>query len=215
MPSLRSSDSPPRRRIAALATSFAGPLLFWGSYAIAGLKPAIALTLALTLAHVGWRRWRGVPMQPLFLALSALAIATGIIDLIAVTPFAIRYEAVATNLIFAALFAWGALSDPPLMQRFAEASRGAAFDGEDTGRTRFFRGFAWLWAGYAGGRALLALLTGLWLPLAQALAVRAIVGTVSMVAMIALSLSARRLFMVLRARGWWGDAKAKTLPSSS
>lgn len=145
-------------------------------------------------------------MEPLFLALSALAVATGIIDLMATTPIAIRYEAVATNFVFAALFALGAASDPPLMQRFAEAARGAPFDREDQSRTRFFRAFAWLWAGYGAARALLALGTGLWLPLAQALAVRAAMNTLSLAAMIALSLSARRLFLALRARGWFAEA---------
>ncbi len=189
-----------------LIAQFVGVAVFWAVYAIAGLKPAIAATLILLIADIGWRMWRREPQRPLFLGLAGLSVVLGIVDLAATTPFAIAYEGVATNLIFAALFAFGAVRAKPLMQEFAEAARGP-FTADDAGRTRFFRALGWLWAAYFLARALLCLVTALTMPLAEALVVRSVSAIVTVVPMIALSIGGRRVFMALRRAGWFADQR--------
>lgn len=141
-------------------------------------------------------------MPALFIGLSAMSIALGLVDLALTSPVAIRFEGVATNLLFAALFAGGSLRAKPLMQEFAEAARGP-FAQEDAGRTRFFRAMGWLWAAYFVSRAGVCLMTALWLPLPQALAVRSAYALGTIVPMVAISMSGKRAFLALRRRGWF------------
>ena len=185
-----------------LVAQFGGVLLFWAVYAIAGLKPAIAATLALLVAEIARRQWRRERVPPLFVGLSAMSIVLGVIDLALASPAAIKFEGVATNLVFASLFAFGSTRAKPMMQEFAEAARGP-FLGDDAGRTRFFRALGWLWAAYFASRAAFCLTTALWLPLPQALAARTVYALVTIAPMIAISIGGKHVFMALRQRGWF------------
>lgn len=185
----------------AVIAQFGGILLFWAVYAIAGLKPAIAATLALLVLELTRRAWRRERPPALFVALSALSITLGTVDLMLVSPLAIRFEGVVTNLVIAAMFAAGSRRAKPLMQHFAEAARGA-FANDDPERTRFFRLLGLLWAGYFASRALVCLLTALWTTLPEALAIRSGYGIIAALPLVAMSFRARSVFVALQRRGW-------------
>ncbi len=190
------------KRMGAFASQFSGMVLFWVTYAIVGLKPAIAGVLLLVVGELVWRYHRREPLRPLFLVTSALAIASGVIDLYAVSPFAIKFEGVATNLLFAGIFTVGAFGQPSLAQQYAERFTGKAFNPENPSLGKFFKLFTLFWAGYFLFRAVFCLATGLWLPLPAALKARAIVGSLTLLIMVGVSLRAKLLFLALNDRGW-------------
>ncbi len=70
---------------------------------------------------------------------------------------------------------------------------------------RFFRLFTLIWAAYFFLKAIAYLWIAATLPLTQALALRSLAGSISLVAMIALSTTqGRRLFFLFRWLGWLG-----------
>ena len=195
------------RRIAqALLRDFGGLIVFWIVMWRLGLKAAIAATILFVVLD-GVRRLIKRERPPkLYIFTTALALIFGCIDLQARTPFMIRYEGAITNTIIGGLFAWDAFARKPMIQEFAEQSIGAPFSPERTGIRHYFRAWTLVWAGYALLIAGFFLWTALSLPLQQALAVRALVGTSTSLGLLFVSMTfGRPIFELCRRLGLFRD----------
>lgn len=183
-----------------LATEF-GPLIaFWLLAATLGVKPAIAGSLVVIIADAIWRRTRGLAFTRLYLLSSGLTLVFGAIDLLSVKPFVLQYESVVTNIATAVAFIIGASGEKSLIQEAAEQRQGAFPDTAEV--RRFFQLFTLLWAAYFFVKAAFYLWVAATMPLLQAMAVRSIVGSSSLGAMILLSVTqGRRLFFLCRRLG--------------
>lgn len=182
-----------------------GPLVvFWGLTLTFGVKAAIAGALAVILVDGAWRLWRGRPFTRVYLIVSALTLGFGAVDLYVATPFLIVYEAPITNVLTGAAFAIGAFGEKPMLQELAEQRPGNIIPPTPEVK-RFFRLFTLIWAAYFFLKAIAYLWIAATLPLTQALALRSLGGSISLVAMIALSTTqGRRLFFLFRWLGWLG-----------
>jgi intracellular septation protein A len=195
------------RIVAALRFAVAefGPLIVF--YALASLfsvKIAIAGTLAAILVDSALRLYRRQPFTRLYLVVSALTLGFGAVDLYVATPFLIVYEAPITNVLTGAAFAIGAFGEKPMLQELAEQRPGNIIPPTPEVK-RFFRLFTLIWAAYFFLKAIAYLWIAATLPLTQALALRSLGGSISLVAMIALSTTqGRRLFFLFRWLGWLG-----------
>ncbi len=162
--------------------------------ALYDVKAAIAGSILVIVLTAGWRLARGLKFTRLYLLTSGLTVVFGAIDLMAATPFMLKYEGAVTNIATGFAFVAGALGDKPLIQETAEQQRGAPFPGGAQIR-RFFQIFTLIWAAYFFFKAGFYYWTALRFPLAEAMAVRSVVGGASLAAMIALSVTqGRRLF---------------------
>jgi intracellular septation protein A len=165
-----------------------------------GLKAAIAGALVFVVAD-GVRRhiWKlGFPK--LYILTSALTFIFGGIDLLSDTPFMIKYEAVITSLVIAATFALGARGAKSMMQEIAEQQSRESFPDRADVRA-FFRMMTLAWAGYFVIRAIGYFWIGEVWPIERVMSVRPILGTASLLVMMAISFQGRRLFMLCRRLG--------------
>ncbi|HBK05968.1 MAG TPA: hypothetical protein DDZ81_08890 [Acetobacteraceae bacterium] len=172
-----------------------GPLIiFWVLNLSFGIRIAIAGSVLFIIADSLWRWRRGLPFTRLYLLTATLTVVFGCVDLLAVTPFMLKYEAVITNAFTGCAFVVGARGPRPMLQELAEQRQGNPFpDRPDI--TRFFGLFTLLWAGYFFVKAAAYLAVGAMMPLTQAMAVRSVAGSASLALMIALSVTqGRRLF---------------------
>jgi intracellular septation protein A len=177
---------------------------FWSLMLAFGVKAAIAGALAVIIVDSAWRLWRGRPFTRIYLVVSALTLGFGIVDLCVATPFLIVYEAPITNALTGAAFVIGAFGEKPMLQELAEQRPGAVIQSTPEVR-RFFRLFTLIWAAYFFLKAIAYLWIAATLPLTQALALRSLAGSISLVVMIALSTTqGRRLFFLFRWLGWLG-----------
>jgi intracellular septation protein A len=178
-----------------------GPLIvFWTADWLFGLRAAIGATVVFALLDALYRIWRRLPVTRIYVLSTTLAIVFGAIDLMAASPFMLRYEAVITNLAFGAFFVAGSRGEKSLIQELAEKRRAEPIPNRPDVR-RFFQLFTLFWAGYFFLKAAVYLWLGEILPLEQAMALRGIIGGVSLAAMIALSFQGQRLFFFCR---WLG-----------
>ena len=186
-----------------------GPLIvFWSLALTSGMKAAIAGAIVAILIDSGLRLYRRQPFTRLYLVVTTLTLAFGAVDLWVATPFLLVYEAPITNLLTGAAFVFGAFGEKPMVQELAEARPGAAIPQTEELR-RFFRLFTLLWAGYFFLKALAYLWIAATLPLKEALALRSLVGGISLALMIALSVTqGRRLYLAMRWLGWLGPRVA-------
>jgi intracellular septation protein A len=182
-----------------------GPLVaFWGLTLTYGVKVAIAGALVIILIDGAWRLWRGRPFTRLYLVVSALTLGFGAVDLYVATPFLIVYEAPITNTLTGVAFVIGAFGEKPMLQELAEQRPGNVIPPTAEVK-RFFRLFTLSWAAYFFLKAVAYLWMAATLPLKQALALRSLAGSISLVLMIALSTTqGRRLFFLFRWLGWLG-----------
>lgn len=182
-----------------------GPLLvFWALAFAFGVKIAIAGSLAVILVDGGLRIYRGRKFTRLYVVVSALTVGFGAVDLCVAAPFLIVYEAPITNVLTSAAFLFGAFGEKPMLQEIAEQRPGADVLQTDEVR-RFFRLFTLIWAAYFFLKAAAYLWIAATLPLTEALALRSTLGSISLGAMIALSVTqGRRLFFLFRRLGWLG-----------
>ena len=182
-----------------IVMEFGALIVIWVALYFFGIKPAIAATIAFILLDALYR-WRArKPVTRIYVLTSTLAVVFGAIDLYAANPFMIKYEAVITNTVTGIFFVVGARGEKSMLQEMAE--RRQQFPDRPDVRY-FFRLFTLFWASYFFIKAAVYLWLGLILPLERALALRVVIGNVSLVAMLALSfLGGRRLFFLCR---WLG-----------
>lgn len=194
----------PHLRFAALEF---GPLIvFWALALTIGTKAAIGGSIVYIIADALWRYRRRVPVTRLYIFSSVLTVMFGAIDLVAVTPFMLKYESVVTNIATGVAFVIGARGAKPMLQELSEKQRDMTFpEGADI--KRFFQLFTLLWAAYFFIKAAFYYWLGLIMPLTEAMALRSIIGSASLALMIALSVTqGRRLFMLCRRLGLLPEA---------
>ena len=179
-----------------------GPLAaFWILSLTLGVKAAIAGAIVVLAVDLLWRWRRGLAFTRLYKLTSGLTLAFGAIDLMSAEPFMLKYEAPITNLAIGAAFAFGAFGAKPMIQEVAEQREGAPFPGGPEIR-RFFQIFTLFWAAYFFAKAALYFWLAWTLPLAQAMALRSLIGGVSLGLMMAFSITqGRRMFFLLRRLG--------------
>jgi intracellular septation protein A len=195
---------------------FGALIVFWiGLYSF-GIKPAIAATVVFVMLD-GLYRWRQrIAVTRVYLLSSTLAIVFGAIDLYAANPFMIRYEAVVTNTAVGLFFVAGARGEKSLIQEVAERRRGAEPIPDRADVRYFFRLLTLFWAAYFLAKAALYLWLGLILPLEQALALRTVIGGISLAVMIGgTTFLGRRLFFLCRWLGLLPEVEPVVAPSPS
>ena len=191
-----------------------GPLIaFWTLAAFFNVKVAITGSLVAFLLDCGWRLYRHQPFTRLYLVVCALTLGFGAVDLCVTTPFLMEYEAPITNALVGATFVFGAFGKTPILMEMAEARPDADFRRTPEVR-RFFQLFTLFWAAYFFLKAATYLWLAAELPLKEALALRSLVGGISLALMSAFSISqGRRLFFFCRRLGLLG-APAETASSA-
>jgi intracellular septation protein A len=165
-----------------------------------GLKAAIAGALVFVVADGARRHIWKVGFPKLYILVSALTFIFGGIDLLSATPFMIKYEAVITSLVIAATFAFDAAGAKPMVQEIAEQQSKQSFPDRPDVRA-FFKLLTIAWASYFFIRAIAYFWIGEVWPIERVMAVRPILGSASLLAMIAISTQGRRLFMLCRRLG--------------
>jgi len=178
-----------------------GPLLvFWALALAAGVKAAIAGSIAAILIDALWRWRTGRAFTRLYLLTSSLTLVFGLIDLASTSPFMLKYEAAVTNVATGVAFVVGAMGEKPIIQEVAE-QRGETVPPTNEVRG-FFRLFTLAWAAYFFLKAAFYVWMVWTLPMLEAMALRSIVGGVSLGIMILMSVTqGRRLFFLCRRLG--------------
>ena len=178
-----------------------GPLIvFWALALTLGVKPAIVGSLVFILSDAAWRRRTGKPFTRLYLLVSALTLVFGAIDLSVASPFMLKYEGAVSNVATGLAFVVGSTGEKPIIQEVAE-ERGERVPA--TRETRaFFRLFTLVWAGYFFLKAAFYIWAVRTMPMLEAMALRSLVGSVSLGLMILVSATqGRRLFFLCRRLG--------------
>jgi intracellular septation protein A len=187
--------------VARFALAEFGPLIVFWLLALAfGVKPAILGSIVFIIADAVWRWRKGLKFTRLYLLVSALTLVFGFVDLVATSPFMLKYEAAVSNVVTGIAFVVGALGEKSIIQEVAE-QRGETFVVTDEIRT-FFRLFTLVWAAYFFLKAILFAWMAWTMPMLEAMALRSAIGGVSLGLMIAISVTqGRRLFFLCRRFG--------------
>jgi hypothetical protein len=180
-----------------IANQFGTMALFYLLLYSFGLKAAIAGSIVFVIVDGIRRLVTGAGFPKLYILTSVRTFAFGGVDLTSATPFMIKYEAVITSLVVGVSFVLGAQGSKPMMQEIAEAQTREAFPDRPDVRF-FFQLLTLFWAGYFFLRAVTYFWLGEAIPIDQAMQIRPILGTVSMLVMIAISFQGRRLFALMQ-----------------
>lgn len=162
-----------------------GPLIvFFVVKNTAGLKPAIAATIAWSIGEftyvAAWKREK--PTQFFYFTMGT-TLLFGWIDLYSDIPFLFRYEAVLTNILTGIYFGATVFVGKPLIQEFAETTN--TEDVKTLGAKIYLRYLTVVWAGYFFVKALIYFyLAHSDLSLEQVTVIRSVLGPVSFVAML-------------------------------
>lgn len=183
-----------------IVLEFGGLIAFWLLSWRYNTRIAIAGTLVFLAVDVSRRLiWR-VGFDKLYLFSNGLVVVFGAIDLASKSPFMLRFESPITNFGIGVVFAIGAFGKKPLLQALAEARQPEPFP-DDPDVRRFFQVFTLIWATYFVVKSGVYLWIGLIMPLGQAMAVRTVVGLVSLGVMILVSTQGRLLWRGLQRIG--------------
>ncbi|HXW19131.1 MAG TPA: hypothetical protein VEK35_01355 [Roseiarcus sp.] len=187
--------------VARFAAAEFGPLIvFWTLAATLGVKPAILGSILFIAGDALWRWRKGLAFTRLYVLVSALTLVFGFVDLLSTSPFMLKYEAAISNAATGLAFVVGALGEKPIIQEAAE-QRGQSFVVTNEVRA-FFRLFTLVWAAYFFLKAGLFLWMAWTMPMLEAMALRSLIGGVSLGVMIAISVTqGRRLFFLCRRLG--------------
>lgn len=182
-------------RLARFTAENLGPMIVFIILSrLFGTKLAIAGTILYCLLDIARRYWKKLGFPKLYLFSTAMTVGFGAIDLLSNEPFMLRFEPAISNFITFALFVYGSAGKRSLILEIVEEKRGAPFiDRPDI--VRFCIYLTLIWAVYFLVKALFYLYLGLTLSLELATEIRAVVGPVSLAAMIGgVSAGARPLY---------------------
>ena len=176
-----------------------GPLIaFWGLDLAVSLKAAIAGSVVWMLGDSLWRWWRGLEFTRLYLLVGVLTVGFGAVDLVSETPFMLKYEGVITNIVIGLICAAGARGPRPMVMEILEQQQGEVIP-KRPNIIRFYQLFTLMWAAYFFAKAGVYFVIGMMMPMTQAMAIRSVFGTVTMIMLMAFSiLRGRKLFLFLR-----------------
>src|ERR1700723_3174263 len=86
--------------VARFALAEFGPLIvFWLLAMTLGVKPAILGSIVFIIADAVWRWRKGLKFTRLYLLVSALTLVFGFVDLLATSPFMLKYEGAVSNVV--------------------------------------------------------------------------------------------------------------------
>lgn len=196
-----------RRVLGALRGVMAnfGPMVaFLVASRLFSVKVAIALSMLWTLGEIVYLRVRRERPTRIFWFTAAMTLAFGALDLYQREPTFLRWEAVITNVITGLYFGATVLRGKSLIQEFYEKSQNVT-ELPRPELADFFRAFTALWALYFFAKALVYAWIAQRYPLDRAMALRAVIGSTSFYAMMALSAAGRPLFMFAKRMGLFPD----------
>ncbi|MFT9026412.1 hypothetical protein [Acetobacter indonesiensis] len=176
-------------------------LVFWVLASLFSLRVAIAGTLVFIIWDAVRRYRNGRSFPRLWIIINTLAILFGVIDLISISPFLLPYEAVLTNLITAVCFTVSAFGSTSLVQEIVEERQGFPFPPDRLELKAYFRAFTLVWAGYFVAKAGLYFWLLQHFPLTRALALRSVIGPLSLFIMIGISMQGKRVFLLCQRLG--------------
>lgn len=170
---------------------FGGIIVFWVLLKTVGLKPAIAGTLAFVAFDIVRRRHYGIGFPRLYVLTTTLAVVFGGVDLIAKTPFMLRYEGAVSAFVVACFFAVGARGRSVLEELIVQQAGPDALAMPHA--RRFYQLFTLTWALYYLMMSALYLWVSLHYPYVRSIAIRQIAGLVGLVVMVLVSVNLRAL----------------------
>jgi len=130
-----------------------------------------------------------VAFTRIYVLSAVLTVVFGTVDLCSTSPFMLRCEAVITNLATGLAFVAGARGNKPLLQEIAFPDRADV--------RRFFQLFTLAWTCYFFLKTAGYAWIGAVLPLGQAIALRSLLGSISLLVMLVVSITqGRRLFFL-------------------
>ena len=183
-----------QRLILRLIETFGGLILFYGAMWLWGTKAAIAATLVYVLADGTSRLIRRKPIELMWWMVNGLALAFGVIDLAARTPFMIRYEGVMTNVVVGLFFIAGARGERPMLVDFAERSGRFTMPEARRDIVAYFRWLTLLWAFSFFFKAAILWWIVEQYPLGEALLLRTVMSYAVLGIMILISIKSHEVF---------------------
>jgi len=178
-----------------------GPLIvFVAAEHLLSLRWAIGISTAYTAGEIIWRKAHKQKLDQIFIFTAAMTLGFGAIDLVLNQPVFLKYEAVGTNVLTGIYFGATAFAEKSLIQEAYEKAPGAK--PVDADLAAYFRAFTAVWAGYFFVKAVGYFFIARAYDYDHALAIRTVVGNVSMFALVGLSwLCGERLFSLAKRLG--------------
>lgn len=196
-----------------LLANFGPMVVFMVVVRVLSIRWAIALSMLWTVAELAWCRVRKQPPTRIFLFTAAMTLAFGAIDLYQNAPVFLKWEAVLTNIITGLYFGATVFSGKSLIQEFYERSQGVT-ELPRPELADYFRAFTGVWAGYFFVKAIVYAWLAQRYSFERALAIRAVVGSVSFYALLGVStVLGRPLFNLARRFGLFAP-KAAPAPAT-
>ncbi len=143
-----------------------------------GFEVGIYASIVIVFTEYFCLRFRKLNINKFFYFSSAIVLIFGTADLLMKEAFFIRYEASATNLLFALFFGLSLLNEKPLVQEFAE-SQNRVLPESSPDTLFFFRAFTIFWCIYFLLKAAFFLWISFNVTFSEASITRIIIGNVS------------------------------------
>jgi uncharacterized membrane protein len=183
------------RSIGAFLLSNFGPLIaFYAVNYRFGLMPAIAASSLWSIAEVVRHLVSKTPLTMIFKFSAAMTVVFGLVDLLAQQSLLFKYEAVVTNIATAAVFGATLRGGKSIIQESYERSPRAQGRKMPEWLPRYFRAVTAVFVVYFLAKAVLYFFVARAYSIEQALAIRAVVGNVSLAVLFGLTFAMSKLF---------------------
>ncbi len=184
-------------------TNFGPLIVFYGINHFYGLKPAIVASTVVSFGEIAFLVYRRKKATNLFKFSAGITLVFGIVDFYAQQSLLFKYEASATNVLTGLFFGASIFADKTLIQEFYEQRKDAKTMTPDL--AAFFRLLTFIWVIYFFVKAVTYFLIAQKYSFEEGLLIRAVVGSGSFYALLALSIfGSRRMFLALKKRGFLG-----------
>ncbi|NNN06333.1 MAG: hypothetical protein HKL90_10575 [Elusimicrobia bacterium] len=200
-----SSGEPVRKVLAAVKFAFNnfGPgIVFYVANHFWGLKIAVLGTLVFVVVEVAEKLWHRKPISLFFKFCAVVALLFGGIDFYLQKSVFFKYEATLTNLFTAVFFGSTLWGEKSMIHEFAEPRMAGSGHEITPGHVAYFRVLTGVWTAYFVLKATVYAVIASRYSLERGLLIRAIVGNVSMYALMGVSIFlSKPIYLFLKDRG--------------
>jgi len=190
-----------RKVLVSVFASFGPVIVFVAAEHLLSLRWAIGISTAYTLGEVIWRKARRQKLDQIFVFTAAMTLGFGAIDLVLNQPVFLKYEAVGTNVLTGIYFGLTARGEKSIMEAAYEKAPSA--EPVTPEMEAYFRAFTAVFTFYFFAKAVAYFFVARRYTYDQALAIRTVVGNVSLFGLVGLAwLFGQPCFQFARRRGW-------------